>query len=233
MKGLAILLTLAVITGGALFALLRDSDQDLVRVEDEISEALDQAADRLASATRTIDPLRTINPTAFPLDKDLGDYRENLASQRAALDQLRATRPESESQRGAFLKQRRDARDSAHALVQQTQSLVERGALLEEILRDLQPRVQTMQSLMGMVHEARRAVAATDDLSPELATRLDQLQVLVGNTRVLAAETRKVAMVDAKQARDMHRTLQAEVSTIIKDLEAAMDRLRTTDTGGG
>lgn len=232
MKGLAILLVLATVIAVAMFALLQDSDRDMVRIEDEIAETLDRSSDQLADATRTLSPLRVINPTAMPLDNDLGTLRTQLEALRIGLGQLREARPESESQRGNFLKERRDARDVARSLLQESSSLVARSKILELILRDTQPKVQSMLSLMGMVSQARTKVDADGELEPTLATKLDQLQKRVGDTRQLAAETRRVAMVNAQEATTMQRAVSTEVAAVIKDLQAAMDTLRTPVAGG-
>lgn len=242
MKGLVILATLAALIAAALFALLRDSYRDLARLEDAAAEALEAASDDLSDATRTLNPLRVVNPTAIPLDDDLAAQRRRLDELRARLDELRQVRPEQEKEREAFLAARREHRDAARDLHAASQGLLARAEVLDQILRETQPRVQEMLALMGLVAQARHQVEDEGRLDPTLATKLDQLQERVGRTRQLAAESRRAAMQDAADAERMNRTVAGEVAAVTQDLAAAMNDLQhsgapdaaaPTPAGGG
>lgn len=228
MKGLVILAGLALAIGGSLYALLRPSDTDLTRVEDDIGDALDRSRQVLAESVRVLNPLRLINPTLLPLDHDLAALRTRSDQASARLENLRGSRPAGAAAHEAALRERKEARADAQTLLADTTAFAQRVGLTDSVLRETQPLVQTMLGLWQRAAATREQIEQTGaTLDADLALKVDQIARRVGETRNLAAQARDAAMRDAKEGDSMARTAAADTQAVIADLKTVIEKLET------
>ena len=233
MKGLVILAALTAVIGGALYALMRPSDVDLERVEQDIEQALSDAGDSLADVVRILNPLRAINPTLQALDADLAQRRDEVAALTARLEQLKSSRPNTSAARGRFLSERRQVRADANRLVVAAGDLRRRAELTDQVMREIQPRVQTMLAMVqALVTKRDHYEAANGELTGELALKVDQIVERAQKTRSFAAQSRQVVMRDVADGESMAKTVKNDVEQVIVDLQAAGAAIDELAQGG-
>lgn len=110
MKGLIIISVLLLGFAGALYVLLKPSDQDLVRVEQDADRLLEEASLGLTGITRTVNSLRSIRPNLTDLDRELNQMRAGVENRQEVLRQMREERPERGEDHAPFLRRRKELR---------------------------------------------------------------------------------------------------------------------------
>ncbi len=221
MKALGIVSLLAAVIGASLFLLLKPSNADIRRLEDELAALLEEVSTALADATGILNALRVVKPTLLVLDNDLNGLRARAEVQRARLEELRGESPPAGDHRGGYIDRRRAARQEAALLRDQATALLERARLLEAFLRDTQPRVQLMLARFGELYAVRnRMLQQGKQIDPALLTKIDYLQEEVQRKQSLARSVFDVGARDAREGKTLHETAAREVELLITEIEA-------------
>ncbi len=228
MKGIAILAILVAVIGAALFALLKSSDTDLVRIEEEIGSTLDEVNHELLAVTRTVDALRSIRPDILVLDRDLAGNRSEETRQRQQLESLQRERPKEGEDRASFIENRRQARRAAEELRRRVEDLDARASILHSFMLETQPRVKVMIAAFGDLFQLKeQKLAEGKTLDDEILVKIDYLKTDVERKRSLAKSVFETGSQSAQDGKVLNDTARKEIELVIEEIHALARRLET------
>lgn len=230
MKGLIIIAVLLLGFSGGLYLLLRPSEQDLVRIEEDAAKLLDEAAESLAATTRTLNSLLSIRPNLVNLDQELNQMRSAIEERRKLLATLQEERPERGQDRAPFLRRRKELRRELTELNQRAADLRDRVGLVDEYMRTTQPRVQAMNESFRSLFETRRRLEdAGVEIDRALTSKIDYLYREKETLLALARNVVVTGSKDVKEGRTLATSVAAEVERLIGDAVALTARLGQGD----
>jgi hypothetical protein len=227
-KGLLILAAVAIGIGASLFWLLRESDTDLRRVEDDVQARLDECEATLRDAYRVLSGLRAIQPSKLmlTLERAVEQMRAGVDTRRKDLAALRLARPEADAPRGPFLDARKTARAQAEGLLASARQLERRITLLDDFTRnteeDLRLMIERKASLFRLRQQLEQSGAAVE---PALLVKIEQLAQEAETVRTTASQVAPAAAEDLAQAEILARTAQTEVERVLHEQEATIRRV--------
>ncbi|MFH0944965.1 MAG: hypothetical protein V2A76_07185 [Planctomycetota bacterium] len=226
MKGLIIITVLVLGFGGALYVLLRPSDMDLVRVEQDAESLLQETSMSLAGVTRTLNSLRSIRPNLTDLDRELNQMRAGIESRKALLDGMREERPGRGEDHAPFLRRRRELRQDLDQLNRSASDLLDRVELVDEYMRTTQARVQLMKERFRDLFQMRRKLEqAGTPLDPELVAKIKYLYAEKETVLALARNVVVTATRSVEEGRTLASSVASQVERIIADAVALTGRL--------
>jgi chromosome segregation ATPase len=160
LKALVIVVGLVLGLGAALFVLFKDSYADLGRLESEIKTVLNTAQGDLNQSTSALAALRAVRPQMLRLDERLTELRRNLDGQQRRLQEFERARPTSGGARQPFLEERDTAKRQATELAAACAEFRERVTLLDEFVRQTEPKLNQMLVNAGALFASRASLSA-------------------------------------------------------------------------
>jgi chromosome segregation ATPase len=229
LKALVIVVGLVLGLGAALFVLFKDSYADLGRLESEIKTVLNTAQGDLNQSTSALAALRAVRPQMLRLDERLTELRRNLDGQQRRLQEFERARPTSGGARQPFLEERDTAKRQATELAAACAEFRERVTLLDEFVRQTEPKLNQMLVNAGALFASRASLSALRQPDADaLVVKLDQLSSESGSTQRMAAQVLDTASKDVAQARVLAETASREITRILAEQAAIAKQIEAT-----
>jgi len=221
LKGLVIIAAVLLGFAGGLFWLLRPSDRDLVRVEEDVARLLDESAGSLDQITLQFNTLRSIRPNLQGLRQELDTLRRQLDQFREEYRTLREERPAAKADHAPFLRRRQQLRTQADQLRQSTHGLAERVAVVDDFMRSTQPRIQVMKEVFLELFNLRRRLQQEGrKIDPDVNQKIDYLYGEKESLLALARSVINIGSQNAEQGRTIAASVAGGVERIIADAQA-------------
>ena len=226
MKGLVIIATVLLGFVGGLYLLLRPSDMDLVRIEEDVAQLLDQGSESLAQITLVINALRSIRPNVQALDQELNGLRQQLDQLHRDFRALPEDRPSGNQDHAPFLRKRKQLRTRSEEVREQALGLLERVKLVNDYMHETQPQVQVMKEAFRKLFTLRRQLEQDGQtIEPALSQKIDYLYAEKESLLALARNVIATGSQNAAEGRTIASAVAGGVTRIIADAEALTRQL--------